>query len=408
MEDDAANWSAEKVAEVFASGASIFDGTDSSEDEEVAVEGDMAAAKKAFDHPEAVVFTFGDVVVKMGLPTAGLDADISAALWRATLLCAARLAGLKTVLSTGDGDDVNSPDVGVGHAGGHNFHGYDWENSTVLELGCGRGLPSILAIKLGAKSVCITDCDDRALLGLVQSGAFSTAMAAGGHHTLNHLLWEQDLNHTAVAASQADTSVPQSERLQHEKVRHWADAYRLPQQFAALEPNKQYDLVIASDCLYFLCQEESLAASIYARVRKPNGKALVVFQPRSTTGQGTFQIDRFTAMLTAYGMQTDTEGGPWDWASMRDEVIRGNAAEGQEDVRMSRTANEHDGPFVITAYWPATASATAGEELDPSPKQAFNDVAFWKVPHATFDLDEALAVVGKGGGAASASAVAAV
>ena len=56
------------------------------------------------------MFTFGDVVVKMGLPTAGLDADISAALWRATLLCAARLAGLKTVLSTGDGDDVNSPD----------------------------------------------------------------------------------------------------------------------------------------------------------------------------------------------------------------------------------------------------------------------------------------------------------
>ena len=26
----------------------------------------------------------------------------------------------------------------------------------MLELGCGRGLPSILAIKLGAKSVCIT------------------------------------------------------------------------------------------------------------------------------------------------------------------------------------------------------------------------------------------------------------
>ena len=44
------------------------------------------------------------------------------------------------------------------------------------------------------------------------------------------------------------------------------------------------------------------------------------------------------------------------------------------------------------------------EEPDPTPKQAFNDVAFWKVPHAKFDLDEALAVVGKGGGAASASA----
>ena len=117
----------------------------------------------------------------------------------------------------------------------------------------------------------------------------TSSLSEGGHHTLNHLLWEQDLNHTAVAASQADTSVPQSERLQHEKVRHWSDAYRLPQQFAALEPNKQYDLVIASDCLYFLCQEESLAASIYARVRKPNGKALVVFQPRSTTGQGKFK-----------------------------------------------------------------------------------------------------------------------
>ena len=55
----------------------------------------------------------------------------------------------------------------------------------------------------------------------------------------------------------------------------------------------------------------------------------------------------------------------------------------------------------------ATEVRVVQGEPDPTPKQAFNDVAFWKVPHAKFDLDEALSVVQKGGGAASASAAAA-
>ena len=227
------------------------------------------------------------------------------------------------------------------------------------------------------------------------------------------------MNDAAVTVSKADASVSAADTLQYEKMRHWSDAHRLPADFPELEPRKQFDLVIVSDCLYFMSQREPLASSIYARMSKPNGRCLVVHQTRATTGQGTFQMDRFTSLLAGYGLGFDVEDGPWDWDAMRDAVICSNAAEGQADLRMSRTTNEHDiGPYVLTLYWPdgagrsaaaaaaTAAAAAAADVLDPTPKEAFNDIDFWKTPMPDFDLDDALAAVGSGRGAASAATAA--
>jgi hypothetical protein len=41
--------------------------------------------------------------------------------------------------------------------------------------------------------------------------------------------------------------------------RHWSDAYR-NERYAPLQPDAQFDYIIASDCLYFASQEKPLLA----------------------------------------------------------------------------------------------------------------------------------------------------
>lgn len=99
-------------------------------------------------------------------------------------------------------------------------------------------------------------------------------MAAAGH-SLEHLLWEQDMNDAATNAANAGDNSAAGTATVYEKMRHWSDAHRLPDVFPQLETGKQFDLVIASDCLYFMSQEEPLAASISHRLKQPHGKARV-------------------------------------------------------------------------------------------------------------------------------------
>ena len=95
-----------------------------------------------------------------------------------------------------------------------------WADAEVLELGCGRGLPGWLALELGAKSVCHTDCDDRALEGIEGAMQSSGSTYSPTQHQLRHLLWEQDLEDEAHALASDPARKLESKR-------HWSDASRL-------------------------------------------------------------------------------------------------------------------------------------------------------------------------------------
>ena len=66
-----------------------------------------------------------------------------------------------------------------------------------------------------------------------------------------------------MTVSNADASVLAADKQQYEQMRHWSDAHRLPDDFPALEPRKQFDFVIVSDCLYFASQEVRLDTLVH-------------------------------------------------------------------------------------------------------------------------------------------------
>lgn len=227
-------------------------------------------------------------------------AGISCRIWRSSLLAAALLSGQlePRQLALDAARDVD-----------------------VLELGCGRALAGLAAAELGARSVVLTDCDDRALESLLPLA----------HVSVFHCLWEQE---------QSDAEGT------GERVRHWSDAYRDEKRFAPLPPEGRYDLVIASDCVYFSCQEAPLVAMLKQRVRRWGGRALLVFQIR---GAGEVQLERFDGLLRAAGFEAVHYAGPWDWATMLRDSVHNHS--GQEVYEPAFTVNERGDPVVLDVRW---------------------------------------------------------
>ncbi len=104
----------------------------------------------------------------------------------------------------------------------------------------------------------------------------------------------------------------------------------------------QYDLILASDCLYFSNQEAPLAAVLRRRLRV-DGKALLVVQCRC--GQG-FLLARFFEQLRLRGMTATANEGPWQWDALLAAHVRGTP--GQEMLTMCHTINENGEPVFLT------------------------------------------------------------
>lgn len=170
--------------------------------------------------------------------------------------------------------------------------------ATVLELGCGRALAGLAAAKLGAKRVVMTDCDDRALRLLLPA-------AAGAENIdICHFLWETDEKR-------------ELEGLEACAPRHWSDAYRC-NQIPDLDVQQKYDLILASDCLYFSSQELPLAAVLRTRMQRPHGRAIICHQRR---GDGAFLLSRLQASLADSGMHVQLAEGPWQWPELLDKHL---------------------------------------------------------------------------------------
>ncbi len=55
--------------------------------------------------------------------------------------------------------------------------------------------------------------------------------------------------------------------------RHWSDAYR-NERYAPLQPDAQFDYIIASDCLYFASQEKPLLAVLQVHCARARARVI--------------------------------------------------------------------------------------------------------------------------------------
>jgi predicted nicotinamide N-methyase len=258
---------------------------------------------------KAIVFTFEPFSVTLAPSLA--QNMISDVIWRSSLLASTWLSGGDCSERGREGRPVSS------HPNHHSNSMVT--GKTVLEIGCGSALVGLLAAELGALRVVLTDCDDRAL----------THLSLSTHHRsvdLRHLLFEQD---------EADERADKIDREQgvYPTVRHWSDGYRREGDFAELSRADDFDIVIASDCLYFAEQETPLVAVLSRRLSASKGAfALLVVQTRTNGG---FQVTRFKDALEGSGLTcTSHDSGPWPWQEMMQESVWATA--GQEKVEMAQ------------------------------------------------------------------------
>jgi predicted nicotinamide N-methyase len=129
---------------------------------------------------------------------------------------------------------------------------------TVLELGAGLGLPGLLAGKLGASRVCLTDCLPLALNKLIKS------------------IHANDLTNIAEAASLDWVVQSGSDKIacgvRDQKSGALTTEAFLQRQHGEPEvtmlPNEQFDVVIASDVLYEKHHADCIVAVLAARCKE--------------------------------------------------------------------------------------------------------------------------------------------
>jgi predicted nicotinamide N-methyase len=318
------------------------------DDAPVSIEPARALAASRADNRGAtsVEFIFGEMRMPMRANSdevTKLQGHISALIWRSSLLASSIICGC-TAISVLD-DPTNAAKFSR-IFGACDDHRRRLQGCDVLEVGCGRALAGKVCARLGANSVVLTDCDDRALQRLrveFRDEDVGQERSCG----LNHLLWEREQLDADLAALASARGADAAETA-HASIRHWADAYRLAEEFPYINPSSQFDLIIASDCLYFHVQEEPLAATLHRRLRKPDGVAMIIVETR---GNGAFQLERFLLLLRGKGFATVMcDSGPWDF----DELVRQHI---QNDLLASgapcvaTTGHEQNGPHVILVSW---------------------------------------------------------
>ncbi len=197
------------------------------------------------------------------------------------------------------------------------------QGKSVLELGCGRALPGLLSAVLGAVTVTLSDCDQRALGSLAEAIRRNNLTDSV---LTRHLLWQRDGDG-------------------EETVRHWSDAYDGGS--PALEPASIFDVVLASDCLYFTVQEAPLAASVLRRTRRPGGVAVLVVATRNSWGLPS--LHRFVGLLQTAGMLVTDYCHPWPW----EDLAQAHAVGSVTPTALATTTTDSGEHHVLMATWPA-------------------------------------------------------
>jgi predicted nicotinamide N-methyase len=267
---------------------------------EVPPKGSISAVSQCPKNVKPLTYRFGSVCIQ--LPTEGHA--VSSITWRGSLLTSAYIGGYD-VTSTCHASSSAEADVGTQplptrlDSRVKEIHPrIEVRGKDVLEIGCGRAMPSFLCGAMGAALCVQSDCHDGALEVLrqfisrsesSQDERDSTTVSVLGNFQQRHHLWQQDQvwnESDSLSGNEEDDSKQLSRLEASERVKHWSLGHRI-ESIPEMEYNRQFDVIIASECLYFADQEAPLTHVIQRRLKRPHGTAIVVFQPR---GGNSFQV----------------------------------------------------------------------------------------------------------------------
>ena len=212
----------------------------------------------------------------------------------------------------------------------------------VLELGAGVGLCGLLAARMGACEVTLTDALPGLLEQLSRNAALNDALSAGTVR-VRRFLWESDCEDALPGAAKKDIVDPSS--LLASQLRRLAAPSS-----AALEADSVFDQLIASDCLYDWGQRRPLPRVISRRLARPDGVALLTVPVRDKT-----LLDAFVRELSREGLAWSCSPAvPADDA----EEAGGKGSDGETAAQRGATAETMEGeveplPHVdIRVWWP--------------------------------------------------------
>eukprot|EP00798_Chlamydomonas_sp_ICE-L_P031152 gene31152-6294_t len=307
-------------------------------------------AAESINKADSVTFRFNSATIT--LPTHQDQSALAFKVWRSSLVASVRLASQRTT-------SADHPAASLAASLSSAVLADAFAGKEVLELGCGCALAGLLVGQLGASCVVLTDCKDDALAVLLEQVKHPLLTDRGCKYEVQHLLWQQDklaYDHACVAGSLVKSQPPEDyhtrllEAAAFPELQHWCNASRDPT-IPALTPTRQFDLIIAADCLYFADQESGLVASFLLRLRRPHGVGMVVFQPRN---RNAACMVRLVAALRTAGMAVQHEKGPWCHEEMAQEHMCGVLGVGgasQEDMTVWSTNNEDGSMEMLTLTW---------------------------------------------------------
>ena len=217
----------------------------------------------------------------------------------------------------------------------------------------GRAAASVVG--LAAQTITFTDINDQVLMALQKNLAADPLISEA---LVRHHLWGSDiriLDHLASSIQEGDEATTPEERRRRRLVearsfaplQHWSSAKR-DERIELLQSDLQFDLILASDCLYFSDQEDGLGATLLLRMRKPGGRALIAFQQR---GNNAESIVRLANALRLGGMEVSQENGPWDHDGMMEHLVGGDDHERGQGKVYSMRQDEGAAIELLTCSW---------------------------------------------------------
>ncbi|RPA80093.1 hypothetical protein BJ508DRAFT_240194 [Ascobolus immersus RN42] len=173
----------------------------------------------------------------------------------------------------------------------------DVQGKTILELGAGTALPSLVSTLLGAKAATVTDYPSEALIGNIrQNVEMNIPETLRGKVEVWGHCW-------GILEEQGQAEVE--------------EGIRAPTEWVTVKKGA-YDVVLAADCMWMGDQHTNLAKSIH-HFLSPAGKVLAIagFHTGRQKVADFFRVCKEEGLVLESIVEVDVEGGTREWEESR-------------------------------------------------------------------------------------------